>query len=248
MSQVDLIENYLDGKLTEKELSDFEIRLKTDQEFAREVETHREVNSFIKKKAKMEEFKSTLTEAADDYFNEQNPLQKKTLRISWVYKTAAAVLILIATSMGLYLLLKPVSPEKIYAQYYQPYPTDVFTRSDNTNKSDFILALQQFQQKNYKKALEIFSIMPESDSLKVTISFYCGLSYLETGNNESAIICLQKATTDETNAIYTVAQWYLSLAYLKNNETDKAIPILEKIKASGAYNAEKASKVLEELK
>lgn len=248
MNLTALIDKYLNGELSDTELTDFENQLIKDKEFAREVETHRDVNSFIKKKAKMEEFKNTVSEAANDYFNEQNPSQKKTLRISWAYKAAAAVLILIATSMGLYLLLKPASPENLYAQYYQPYPTDVFTRSDNTNKNDFILALQQFQQKNYKKALEIFSIIPESDSLQVTIAFYCGLSYLETGNNESAIICLQKATTDESNALYTVARWYLSLAYLKNNETDKAVPILEKIKASDAYNAEKASQVLEELK
>lgn len=248
MNHTELIDNYLNGELSGKRLTDFENRLINDIDFAREVKTHREVNNFIRKKAKTEEFKNTISEVAREYFNGQTREPgRKITRNLWIIRSAAAVIIFIITGTGLYLLFKPVSPVKLYAQYYRPYPTDVFTRSENNNKNNFITALQYYQQKNYEKALQVFSSIPDSDSLNISVAFFSGISYLENGNNEKAITCLQKASGDQSNALYTVSQWYLSLAYLKNNEPDKAIPLLRKLKESGSFYSEKASLILDEL-
>jgi hypothetical protein len=247
MNKIEMIEQYLDGKLSGTELLNFENRLKTDQEFANEVETTRDVNYFLQKKAKIDNFKELISEVSEDYFNDENIEEKKRNNF-WYLKIAAIALILIGMGISFYLILKPVTLKELYAQYYKPYNTDVYTRSDNSDSSLLNLALQKYQQKEYSNALELFSKLQSVDSNKIVISFYNGISYLETDKYEKAISLLKLASSDSSNALYNQAQWYLTMAYLKSEKPKEVILILEKQIKEKSFYSEKASEILEELK
>lgn len=242
-----MIEKYLDGKLSGTELSDFENRLKADPDFAREVEATRDVNRFLLKKAKVDVFNELITEVAQEYFDKEDNNKKKVNRFGYL-KVAAVALILIGIGTIGYLLLKPVSSKDLFAQYYKPYSTDVYTRSDNSDSSIINLAFQEYQQKQYSNALELFSKIQLVDSNRIVVLFFSGISYLETNNKEKAILFLKQASSDSSNALYSQAQWYLAMTYLKFDNPNEAIPIFEKQIKEKSFYADKANKILEELK
>jgi anti-sigma factor RsiW len=63
-----LIEQYLDGELSDKELVVFNSRLQSDKGFSKEVELHKDINRFLIQYFEAEKFRETLNKIHQSLF------------------------------------------------------------------------------------------------------------------------------------------------------------------------------------
>lgn len=139
---------------------------------------------------------------------------------------------------------------QLFDKYFKPYP-NVWTR-EQTEKFDSadlkFDAMRYYDSKNYKLALEAFHEFEPQLSEDGYYNLYLGISGLESGFTNIAIINLITSAESfhDFNDIYT-AKWYLSLAYLRADRTKECIQLLEEIIKMKAGYSNSARLLLNDL-
>ena len=124
------------------------------------------------------------------------------------------------------------SNDDLFRKYYSTENILNVARSRNAN---IVEAVIKFQQKDYKTASQLFSIILQSETGNAATWFYNGIACIETEQFDNAIKSFQRIITDDNSLYIELAEWYLGLCYLKNNEMNKAIAQFRKI-ASDSKN------------
>ena len=150
-----------------------------------------------------------------------------------------------------------VDTEGIYANYYQMEKSITNTLIDKTNPSfidpsdsknkQLYLALDQYQNGDYKAALNYLNGLIKEFPEDKHIVFYMGLSNIGIGNTDEAIKLLAPLT-DSGFEYQDAAKWYLSLSFIKNNELREAKKLLtDLVKNNNSSYSEKAKNLLADL-
>jgi tetratricopeptide (TPR) repeat protein len=244
MKKVKIIENYLEGNLELAEKLEFEKMLVIDKDLSGEIKLHKEVNDAIRDD-ELFEFRQKVNDVVNSISS------KITLFTTFSgklikYPVAASIILLIAISLWQVLSLD--SPEKIFSDYYEPYPPDISTRSINTTNDKIQLACLLYQEGDYNKSYHILKAFLLMDPDNQAASFYLGLNAIELANYNTAIAELRKIESDKTTPFSVNARWYLALTYLKTNNVSEARKCLSQIVKDGNYYSEKAGKILRKLK
>ncbi len=237
------IDRFIDGTLTEEEREQFEAMMQTDPELKAEVELHRDIK--VGAQAYFDqELKDKLAAVDEDPSFRSAEGNQVSFRLWRTLGVAASVVLLVGLA---YIFLNPsTNPEELYLSYYQPYPNIVnpLERSQNNLPDD---GMSNYEQGNYQKAVEVFdqelSGNPQSDFRL----FYQALSFLEIGEAEKAIGNLQQLQGSVSSDLYLPAQWYLALAHLKNADTQAAKAQLLKLIQNGGDYQSRARELADEL-
>jgi len=116
---------------------------------------------------------------------------------------------------------------------------------DETALQEILTAMEAYDNKKYIKAVDLLEKALESTKItnyKDRIKIYLGLSYLESGKVDKAILQFQNLSSNE-GANQVVARWYLALAYLKVKKVKKTRIILEQLKNSKLKSYQKKATV-----
>lgn len=160
------------------------------------------------------------------------PAKSKYILINRAWIIAACIVALISISSIVIICRSQFNASEIYDEYYSPPSLDFRTRSSSSTDSfvvdpastsapDLIyVACIHYSQGNYWKAIELLSYIPEDSLFKERCHLISGLSYMELGKYNQAIVELQQVTEDILGV--DTAKWYLGLSYLKNYDLDKA--------------------------
>lgn len=241
--RLDLIEHYLQDKLSDAEVAEREWLLKEDPDFRDAFEKHQLVIEGIKYAGRNELLRAFRKIEEKNYGKGLG--RTRSLRKYYIG---------VAASIGI-LLLSYVSiqefyfktPEKIAASFFEPYPVLVggATRSAGGEKSSLELAMSLFEGERYIQAIGIFRSLdaPESEEL---VEFYLANAYQAT-HNYSESIKIYKQIISENGIFKEQAEWYLALAYLATEELKMAENLLVAMKDSGDNYAENADKVLNSI-
>jgi tetratricopeptide (TPR) repeat protein len=156
-----------------------------------------------------------------------------------------------AAMIAAIVLVKTLNPsessEELYQKYYRPLVANTATTRNSSNIDPFSGAVELYKQGQYKAAAATFSDLLYKDSNSVSIRFFSGITLLELGDYNQAIVLLNEVATK--NMEYKKeAQWYLGLAYLKLGETQKATTCIEKLAESKGYYQDQAQDLLSRLK
>jgi len=232
MNTIRLIETYLENKLEGKELEEFLERLEKDNLFKEEVELHREVNESI-----LDDCQELRTQIKG-----LMPGKKRSIyRVIGIFSALAAVFIIGVT---IFSITGRPRADKAFENFYQPYETDLITRSNEKIQSDLKYAYVSYQNKDYKTSFELLKNQGSSIECNCTAMFYFGLSALELNKFTEAETSLQKVSTN-SNSYYSLhANWYLSMLYLKYNQSKEAKNYLEQLVNSNNFYTRKAKKIL----
>jgi tetratricopeptide (TPR) repeat protein len=266
---IELIERYLSGELDSKEEETVEERIKTDKEFAEELDFMRDVMSASQKEGR-EEFREKLSaigkglfenleNKADTEMKENSdsvkklPLHRRRL-IYYASALAAAIIV------GIFIFLPGNRTGKLYSAYYEPYPNEIvpYTRGEEVPR-DFshfpqekynliVRAMKHYERGNYEKAARLF----ENNVVKIQenagLLLYMGISQMETGKEEKAIENFKYIISLTNPPLKKQAEWYLALSYLKTNKTEKAKTLLNKIKSEPNHpHMNEAEMILEKM-
>jgi len=254
INDIQLIEKFLDGRMSEAERKEFENKLKLDQRLS---EMMTDMNLLVEG-IKMSAAQSSKEEKTDrlKFFNEINEIEKNAFdstaevkiiplyRKPWILSAAASVLLLAALTFYFMREQTPLN-EKLYTAYFEPFdsPGSGITRGKNevTLKTQ---AYEAYDNGNYKVAAQLFEqIVNERED---AIAQLClGNAYLAQNDLSKAEKIFTEMLTRQSELI-TQAKWYLALTYLKGNKMERAKATLWEISKSSTYG-EKARKLLKEL-
>lgn len=232
----ELIEKYFEATLSAKEQVDFALYLKTDPEFAAEVDFQKTLKEAIKA-SKKEELKLKLN-------SYEKNMGKGNKFIIWY----AAAAVFICFVIGLVVFDQENDPEKLFQAYYHTYPNVVAPTVRGTETGNLkSQAFYEYDNGEYKTSLRLFSQIYEKDRDDYAL-FYLSLSLIELGRHQEAIASFEKFDLDKNNGFTPFVKWYKALSYLKTNQKGKAVELLESLAQSSNPQQEMAKKLLSELK
>ncbi|MGB0864086.1 MAG: tetratricopeptide repeat protein [Saprospiraceae bacterium] len=245
----DEMEAYLSGKMTSKEEAAFDEIIKNTPELAQDINIMNEIDDVLDNNIKEAAFRNQLNQLGNQYFSEnenidKNIPKKSILSPKWIIGLIAIILITISL-WWLNSKSKTQTPEQLFAAYYEPYPAGEITRGNDTEEA----YISYYNSGKYDKAAsfleELVSQFPDEDKYQIAL----GNSYLNVNPSKTveAIRIFEKVTTKET-VYQSTAKWYLAIAYLKNNDKEKALPLLENLaKENRGKYPQLAKSILEKI-
>lgn len=234
---LDLIEQYLNGYLTDEEVSIFESRLEKEDDFknlyADYIKSRKSINDAIKE---------TLKKKVVQGLNKNK--KSKTIWLKPL-SIAAGFLIIVVGSIWV-LTQDSTTPEQLFSEYYAPPPTPNMRSQDSApnNQQAFIA----YQNQNYVSAdtlLEQLLELDDKNRKEELMLLYAG-TLLELNRVDEAITQLNRINA--ASALFQDAQWYLLLSYLKSGNKEQAIKTANAILAVDKhFKTDEATRVLKSL-
>jgi len=231
---IELIDGYINGRLSSVERKSFDERLRNEMEFAALFQELKLVREAIRLRAMKNNFQAlqsleeTLPTINTGEEVEATATQNNRLIAFNKWSVAAGVLLLIFTG-GYFFLNVNLSSDEIYQQYYSVYPNMETERglismgnnntpeSNNPEKKAFTF----YDAENYSAAIKAFKVLIKVDE-KPKYYFFLGNAYLANNQSEEAIEIFQ--TQKNIPSEYQIRiNWYLALAYLKSGDTDSVL-------------------------
>lgn len=231
-----LIDRFFSGKITSEEKENFEEKIKADPLFKKEFEDYKELVAGIKYASVKENFyKIKELEKKANQKNDQTFLDN--------YWSVAAVVAVIVVGSIYYVSSWGNRFERIYNQYFEPYPvlSENITRSDN---GEVTAGFRFYQQGKFDLAITEFQKMDQQDPF---IQYYLGIAYLANDNGSEAIKYLRDIMNKDF-MLYTQAKWYLSLAYLEQGRLDEARSLLNELADGNSSYRNKARELISKFR
>lgn len=239
-----LIEQYLEGSLSDQEKQDFELRLETDEDFNRLLDEYAVLIAGIKFSGR-EKILANFQNIESELENEtkvvkMTPSKNKT----WYYVAASIALLFVA-----FFLLKPnneLSGSELALAYFEPYPATIgaASRSTETSKDLIERAMSSYENGDYETTIEILEGLGENNT--DINKFYLGNAYQATQAYDKAIKIYQDLI-DNSQMFNEQASFNLALCYLSTDNIEGATTLLKNANFAVPAYQDKAGQLLEKL-
>ena len=233
------LQQYAEGKLSEKEIAEIKAWIQTEEEAQIVVKGFQEIMDEIPEE-----------EVRAHYYKEQirNTVERvqTSQKISpFQYLTAASIL-LIGFAIVYFILQRETtqpSLEELLADYSAEFYSARFDDRGNTSSSpDWVDA---YEDKDFSTVIEI--LMTKSDANDTRESFYLGMAFFYMNNFPESVERFRSISPK--SSLYTEqSQWFLALSLIQVGSTAEAVTILHQITQEKTYKSSQAEKLLEHLK
>jgi len=242
------LESYINSELSNDELASFEAELTSNKKLQEEIDLIKNIDLALNETDVMQLRRNLQGIAGEIASNKQTERsfagRFKAKRI--VLSTVAASLILL---LGITGIISRQSQGDIYQKFYTKYEATGIVRSANTTANQTLTeALQRFENKDYKAALDLFNEIIAKDQDNMVGHFYAGISLQESGKYQNAIKEYETVIIDKDNLFTEQAEWYIGLCYLQTNEDKKAYKQFKKIAKNEGFYQQKAQAILNKIK
>ena len=247
--QTELIEKYITKNISYDEKVEFDQLLSDDTEFKKLYNELDVLITGIKSSARksmthrLKELESTLPEIEI----KKSGISKRT--ISWIGTAiAAACMVGILWTVGVFSPENSVSYAAIYSDYYKPYPNVVVSNNRGENKTLTAKedAFLSYDEGDYNAAIGKFSTLYK-ESPDPIILFYLANAYMANGQMQNAQQYFLKVLENGTVFI-DQSKWLLAISYLKSNEPEKGRELLDELKSYNNAYKQNASDILKLIK
>jgi len=246
MKNIDLIDNYLTGRLSKSDKASFDKALELDPDFVKEFQDVKEIQEGVKSLSRKETL-SFLKDVEEDITKSESTLNNHKMKKSIA---AAASLLLIAAFSFFTLSNNTEDPslQSLYNDNFESY-NNIYgiVRGENDQASNLeAQAFRAYDMGNYNLSALTFAELVKTERTAINY-LYMGLSNLEASNTEEAIKNLN-ATLNNFDEFDAQAKWYLAMAHLSNEDEEAAISSLADLASSKLENSVYKSKAEEVLK
>jgi predicted negative regulator of RcsB-dependent stress response len=237
-TNVDELDRYYGGQMSENEKTMFQNRLLQDPELAREndmyqllvqgIEQHGEKAvelklSAIRAKLQDEQYFDSISEPT------VQPMTNMSARRGWF--AIAAALVLALAAIVFFQKNNAVSPEEAFARYYKPESVVLPKLLDDLERVGFaepnapandtlVRALKAYEAQEYDNALtqlQVYLLAHPEDQLA---KMYLGLTLMQKSEYGKAIAQLGPLASDDAFANKYTARWYLALSLTQVKNAD----------------------------
>ena len=245
---IELIEKYLEHRLSKEQELEFQARLQTEKAFHEHVEKIKLLIEGIRYSGSKSSIRSKIEQLASTLPDIElgQKRQFKLTRTQFLKYAASFALILAFAWLSRDVLLKP-DHEEIFSANFEPYLNtgNGMVRGSVADRSPEQLAYAAYDSENFADAVKQFdALLAKNDDAAMRL--YLGNSLLALGEVESAKQQFLTLLQNDAGLIIQ-AKWYLSLCYLKNGEIDQAQEILQELSQNGKSYRKMASKILKDL-
>jgi hypothetical protein len=219
LKHIELIEAYVEGRMSEADRAAFEVRIQTDADVFEEYELYQKIRT---------SFSDIQEERMRDQFgriDRDMDLEKTDgaggssgLRI-WM--AVAAVTVMAILIFWKLFSGKFDSGQKIAASLPVEEGLPVLMSSVDRNKL-FADAMTQFKLEDFRASSVLFSELSVKDPLNDTLLYFSGYSFLKLTEYPSAIDCFEKVVGQPGSIFFKKSQYCLSLAYWGAGKKGKA--------------------------
>lgn len=214
IKDIELIEDWRKGTLSDQELTAFEERYARDEDFRRKAEDYSRIMSEIRlygQQGFMDKLRQWDTEIAGEKKPKVIPLRR--------YLSIAAAILVILIPVG-YLLLSDMFPadhQELYTSYFHPYDDVISERSGDSGLLE--KGLSAYNLGNYNQAVTWLGGYLEENPGQYDAATYLAISHLALGETDKASAILSDVSKNSSGLFREVSEWYLALAYLKSEQT-----------------------------
>ena len=220
--EIQEIDRYLSGELSAAEKQAFERRLETDNEWAAKCNEIRLLSVGVQETA----LRNQLDSFHENATSRQKPATVRSLGL--VKKlAAAAVFIVLLSTIGWYFLYSRSSEEKLFAAYYQPDP-GLATVMSVTDNYEFERAMVDYKTGAYTQALERWNKLYENNNTSDTLQYFIASAQLANKDPKAAIQLFDKIISGNNSVFINEAYWYKGLALLQLGKRQEAAIAIEK--------------------
>jgi len=248
---IELIEKYLEGKISKKDKKSLEDRLHSDSAFKSLVEdlgglikgiqysAHKDLMNKLKKTEKL----------LPPVQGVHKPKTVRFRRFKYAVAVAATIILLLGSIFTIIISRNQTAEEDYFMKYYVPYPNIIhpLQRAEEEQMTKEELAYYYYESEQYNKALELFLEMQEETGDSESTRFYLANIYMAMGNYEDAIenftILLNDSVLFENQT-----RWYLGLCYLEDGNLKAAEEQLERITETENSYKNRAEELLSKIK
>lgn len=239
------IERYIAGDMSSSEKEWFLKELDGNEKLRKEVTLRRQVDEVL-----LDQSAGTLRKKLSEIEKQRQMHIHKKNRKRVVYVQYAAVITILVLIGGVTLFSgRNMNSDEILNQYYNTYePASSQRAGVSVTNSDFILALEFYNKREYEEAAVLFNKVLESNPQDMQSVLLRGVSDFEEQKYPDAKQSFVTVINDNNNLFIENAKWYLALCYIKTDERDKAVNQLEMIKNEGGIYSKDAKKIIRKLK
>lgn len=237
-NDIELIDRFLQDRLSNKEEQDYRERLQRDEGFKKLHEEQKLVKEGIIY-MKRQELKTQLNAI-------ENEIEQQETASSWTYyrSIAAGILLLLTGVAVFYLYLSYNNSSGLYENYFNPPETIDKVRSRGVDNSG--AAIEAYNNGNFEKAEQEFKKTIDRQ-FDYRLIYYQGITKMRLGKFDDAELLFNQILEGNNNYLANT-RWFLALTYIKLDREDEAIPLLQKITSSDSQYKNEALNLLRELK
>ena len=226
---------YISGELSNEESAEIQKAIEQDETLKADYLRLLEV-----KKALNQSFKAKAFEASDNAW--QNNTKETKLFFTWRIAAGFIVLLGIATIAFWIVNSQSTDPQKLYADYFEPYPNYILeSQRDISDEAIGADVAQAYSNANYDLAAKLLNEYKDSEK----VMYYKGLCNLYLGNylmSDSLFL-----TVKNEARFGEQARWYLALSYLKREKTHEALTVFTAICKAQSYKSKEACEIRKSL-
>lgn len=224
IQDIELIEQYLQNTLPEKDRQALEERLRTQEDLAQEFEkrqvAHRALDYLIAQNLKehLRSLEAGEAETEEDSGAKVIDMSARR-RKRWIYGLSAAASVLLLISIFWVMSPGELQPAALAEAYYE-IPAYTGSRGGNTTgneANDYNQAIQEMEGQNYGSAIELLKTISEEHSLYVPATYYLAHAYYLSGQFELAENSFNIVTSRNDLRYQEEAEWFGLLACLQQN-------------------------------
>jgi len=258
---IGLIEGYLQNKLSNSDLEEFEELLIKDESFGQlfiDMKTLVDGIRYSASKSTLEEklkrlnsveMKAT-TEQNDDQSGENNVIVRifnSIYRHKWAV-AAVFVFFIMATIVLVNISSNPTN-DALFEKFFIPFENGAgyaLLRGDSVKDNVQTQAFYYYVLVEYTLASEYFNEVLSEEFNNVIILFYSGNAMLAVNQVDEAIDCFKQVIAIG-NGLEIQAKWYLALCYLKLDNYKEMLPLLKEIVDSSTRYSDPAKELLKKI-
>ncbi|MEN8125364.1 MAG: CDC27 family protein [Bacteroidota bacterium] len=237
MKKEDLIDKYLQHRLTSEEKLKFEELFKNNIDFKKEVTFHTNLKKAVKNDDN-ENFRNLISNL------ELKARKPKRSYIKWL--AAASVILLLGLTYFL-TVEKKASSQELFSSYFEPYRNVIQPLERNGDQqNEKKIAFMAYDHGEYEKAILLFSKLYMTTKEPYYL-FYKANALLKLERAKEAVpLLLEHLKTKDT--LTEKSHWYLAMAYLKLDDKINAKLSLKKVLIEGKYKTKEAEVLLKRFK
>jgi len=261
--ELEVIDHYLQKKLSDAEIQAFEERLGNETEF-REAFLIQKQAYLVLNESEWGTISPTNDQKELDKYRKllrSEELQKSSASIRSIGQeftaetkqpnrfrigAIAAALVTLITVTAILWGSEPTLPE-LYAENVAWQNLNSFVEK-GTNNSAITNGTTYFKNEQYEQALNSFNAIGQDDPFYAISLIYRGACYDRLGDTQNAIATFEELTVQSNSLEFSKGYWYLAMMYLKLDDREKAIEYLSISAGNSEYfNYTKARSLLKEL-
>jgi len=219
LKNIELIENYYEGKLSDAEKTAFETRLVIDSDFKEEFDLYKNIVAGIKENGAAN-LKAKLKLVDDELDNEPLVLKLETNKTSLVKYLAIAASVILIISLGVYWNLSDKSnlPELAIAYYEKEkgLPNEM-----SVSKGQLSDVIASYKNGDYVTTKNKLNDLLKNKNTNDTLNYFLGITSYELKDYSAALASFN--TINSESVYYDKAQYRLVLIELVANDKQKAL-------------------------